>query len=107
MRKSQQMDPGRAMKLNRLIVNDHFTKLKNVMKDTEVMNKPELIYNMDENDYRFTIHHHQTVLARKCEKRVRLIAAEHSENVTIASCANVLCQIVPPMVLFKGKRLKP
>jgi hypothetical protein len=41
------------------------------------MNKPELIYNMDEKGCRLTIYicHHQTALA----KRTHLLATEHAE----------------------------
>jgi hypothetical protein len=107
MRISQQMNTGRAMKLNRFIVKYHFTKLKDVMNDIEVMSKPERIYNMDDKGCRLTIHHQQTVLARKGAKIVNLIAPEHGENFTTVSCDNASGQTIPPIILFKGKRLKP
>jgi hypothetical protein len=51
--------------LNRFIISDHFTKLKDAMKDTEVMYKQKLSYTTDEKGYCFTLHQHQTVLGRK------------------------------------------
>lgn len=36
----------------------------------------------------------------------RTLAPEHAENVTIVSCGNASGQYIPPMILFKGQRLK-
>lgn len=38
---------------------------------------------------------------------MHLTAPEHGENVSIVGCGNALGQAVPPLILFKGKRLKP
>ncbi|KAI4471518.1 zinc finger fyve/phd-type [Holotrichia oblita] len=62
---------------------------------------------MDEKGCRLMLHHQQRVLAEKVFKRVQLIGSEYAENVTIVGCANALCQVIPPMILFKGQRLKP
>lgn len=106
-RKAQAMNPARAQKLNRNIVSDYFEKLERVLDELGLKNKPQSIYNMDEKGCRLTIHHQQTVLALKGSKRVHLIAPEHSENVTIVGCGNAIGSATPPMVIFKGKRLKP
>lgn len=106
-RKAQHMNPGRAMKLNKFIVDDHFSKLRNVLMEKDFMTKTERIYNIDEKGCRLTVHHQQTVLARRGAKRVHLVAPEHAENVTVVACANALGTSVPPMIIFKGQRLKP
>ncbi|XP_026318758.1 uncharacterized protein LOC113229402 [Hyposmocoma kahamanoa] len=106
-RKAQFMNPARAQKLNKFIVDDHFSKIKAVYDDLDLKNHPERIYNMDEKGCRLTIHHQQTVLAQKGAKRVHLQSSEHAESVTIAGCVNALGTAIPPMVIFKGKRLKP
>lgn len=106
-RKAQSMNPSRAIKLNPFIVNDHFQKLRDIMIENQLMDRPELIYNIDEKGVRLTIHHQQNVLARRGAKRVHLVAPEHAENVTIVTCANAIGSAIPPMVLFKGQRLKP
>ncbi|KAJ8892203.1 hypothetical protein PR048_004783 [Dryococelus australis] len=64
------------------------------------------IYHMDEKGCHFTIHHQQTVVAQKGAKLVHLQSSEHAESVTIPGCVNALCTVIPPMVIFKGKRLK-
>lgn len=106
-RKAQQMNPARAQKMNKVIVNDYFTKLKSIFTKLELFDKPGNVYNMDEKGCRLTIHKQQTVLAKKGAKRVHLTAPEHGENVSIVGCGNALGQAIPPFILFKGKRLKP
>ncbi|KAJ8969718.1 hypothetical protein NQ314_001616 [Rhamnusium bicolor] len=81
IRKAQNMNPARAQKLNKFIVNDYFTKL--------------------------TLHHQQIVLAKKGVKRLHLVASEHAQNVTVVGCVTAIGSAIPPMVIFKGKRLKP
>lgn len=106
-RKAQAMNAARAQKMNRFIVKDYFTKLNEIYETMGLKNKPERIYNMDEKGCRLTIHHQQTVLARKGTKRLHLIAPEHAENVTVVACVSATGNVMPPMILFKGKRMKP
>lgn len=41
-RKAQNLNPARAQKLNKTVVSDYFAKLRKVMEDNDIMNKPEL-----------------------------------------------------------------
>lgn len=106
-RKAQNMNPARAQKLNPIIVGDYFTKLGNILDNLGFKNKPERLYNMDEKGCRLTLHHQQTVLAKKGEKRLHLVAPEHAENVTVVGCVSACGSAIPPMIIFKGKRFKP
>lgn len=106
-RKAQSMNPARAQKLNPFIVSDYFEKLGNVMDTLDIKNHPEKVYNVDEKGCRLTLHHQQTVVAQKGVKRVHLVAPEHAENVTVVACANAVGNVIPPMILFKGQRMKP
>ena len=106
-RRTQNLNPARACKLNKFIVTDYFDKLKTVINETDVAGKPQLIYNIDEKGCRLTLHHQQQVLAKKGAKRVHIVAPEHAENVTIVTCGNASGQFIPPVILFKGQRLKP
>ena len=107
LRKAQVMNPGRAMKLNKVIVKDYFEKLQTVMTDGEFFEQPSKIFNMDEKGCRLTMPHQQNVLAKKGSKRVHMVASEHAENVTIVACVNAVGWAIPPMIIFKGKRGKP
>ncbi|VEN46250.1 unnamed protein product [Callosobruchus maculatus] len=106
-RKAQHLNPARAQKLNKTVVSDYFAKLKKILEDNDIMNKPERIFNIDEKGCQLTLHKSPEVLAERGSKRVHLVASEHGENVTIVSCGNALGHAIPPMILFKGKRMKP
>ncbi|KAJ8931628.1 hypothetical protein NQ314_015422 [Rhamnusium bicolor] len=45
--------------------------------------------------------------SKKGCKAVTLVASEHAENVTVVGCVSAIGSAIPPMVIFKGKRLKP
>lgn len=105
-RKAQFMNPARAQKLNKPIVQQHFQEVKKLYDELDIPNHPERVYNVDEKGCRLTIHHQQTVLAEKGNRRVHMIAQEHAENVTITACVNASGNAIPPMIIFKGKRLK-
>ncbi|XP_049840339.1 uncharacterized protein LOC126285059 [Schistocerca gregaria] len=62
---------------------------------------------MDENGCRLALHKSPDVLAKKGVKCLHFVASEHWENVTIVSCGNAIGQVIPPTILFKGKRRKP
>ncbi|KAJ8969110.1 hypothetical protein NQ314_001920 [Rhamnusium bicolor] len=106
-RKAQNLNPARAQKLNKFIVNDHFTKLEEIMGAMNIIDNPKRIYNIDEKGCRLCLHHQQKLLARKGARRVHLVANVHSQNVSIVACGNAIGTAIPPMILFKGKRMKP
>ncbi|XP_013200639.2 uncharacterized protein LOC106143167 [Amyelois transitella] len=106
-RKSQNLNPARAAKLNKVVVADYFAKLKKTMEENDVLNKPERIFNVDEKGCQLNLHKAPQVLAERGTKRVHLVAPEHGENVTVVSCGSALGHAIPPMILFKGKRMKP
>lgn len=105
-RKSQSLNPARAQKLNPFIVNDYFAKLGTVITQLDLNGRPQNIFNMDEKGIRLTLHHQQNVLALKGAKRVHLVSHEHAENVTAVACVSAMGAVIPPMILFKGKRYR-
>ena len=105
-RKAQSMNPARAQKLNRFIVNDYFTKMERVQTELQLFDKPDRIFNMDEKGCQLSLHHQQKVLAKKGSKRVHLVAPEHGENVTIVACGSAGGIVIPPMIIYKGQRKK-
>lgn len=106
MRKAQLLNPARAQKLNKSIVQQHFQEVKKLYDELDIPSHPERLYNIDEKGCRLTIHNQQKVLAEKGNRRVHMVAQEHAENVTIAACVSAAGNVIPPMIVFKGKRLK-
>ncbi|KAL0830168.1 hypothetical protein ABMA28_003625 [Loxostege sticticalis] len=96
-RKAQFMNPARAQKLNKPLVEQHFKEIREIYDDL----------NIDRRTSRtLTIHQQPQVLAEKGSRRDHLIAQEHAENVTVAICINAADMAIPPMILFKGKRMR-
>lgn len=62
---------------------------------------------MDEKGCRFTIHNSQMVLAEHKAKQVHLIVNKHVQNMTIVGCVIAIGNMIPSMILFKGKQKKP
>lgn len=105
-RKTQMMNPAREEKLNKDIVKDHFEKIKLILENLQIKENPGKIYNIYEKGCKITLHHQQSVLAQKGAKRIHVISKEHSENVKIVGCVNAVGDIIPPMIIFKGKLMK-
>lgn len=106
-RTAQNLNPARAQKVNRFIVSDYFHKLNDLLLSKNLMGKPESVYNVDEKGCRLSLHKQPSVYAKTGTKRVHIVAKEHGESVSIVSCGNALGSAVPPMILFKGVRMKP
>ncbi|KAJ8872310.1 hypothetical protein PR048_025914 [Dryococelus australis] len=77
------------------------------MLDCDVADKLNLICNVDEKVCKLSLYHKQQIFARKDVKRVHIIASEHAENITVVTLGGAIGQFVSPMILFRGKRLKP
>ena len=52
------------------------------------------------------LHKQPPVLTKKGGKSINLVAAEHGKYVTIVSCGYAIESAIPPMLLFKGQRMK-
>jgi hypothetical protein len=95
------------MEMNRVVVADYFLKLMAVSMKEELMQKAQCFYNMDEKGCRLTLHHPQKVYAATGAKWVPFVAPKHAESATIVACGNATGRVIPPMVLFRGKRNQP
>ncbi len=104
LRQPQHLNEARAQKMNKPIVADYFEKLRNVMTELDIMNKPEKIFNMDEKGIQMSLHKSPKVLTTKGKKRNHVRGKEHGENVTVVAAGSAVGFLIPPMILFKGVR---
>jgi hypothetical protein len=81
--------------------------LKKLLETNNLQHSPERIYDLDEKGIWLCLHRSATVLTKKGAKRVYNRNQEHGENVTVVACENAIGNAVPPIILFKGKRVKP
>lgn len=76
---------------------------EDVMTETDVIEKPKCIFNMDEMSCRLSLHKHLTVFVKIGAKRVHMLA----EDVTLVICGNALGQAISPLILMEGIRQTP
>jgi len=70
------------------------------MKELRIMNKPQCTYNVNEKGYTLCLHKQPLVLTQKGGKRINLVAVNMGKMPP-------LCPVdMPPILLFKGQRLK-
>ena len=103
-RTPQALNEARAQKLNKPLITDYFDKLKDLLLELDIIDKPERIFNMDEKGIRMCQHKKNKVLAKKGSRRVHSRGKEHGENVTAVCAGSALGLVVPPMILFKGQK---
>ncbi|KAG5883365.1 hypothetical protein JTB14_000030 [Gonioctena quinquepunctata] len=93
---------------SRYTIDNYLKKLKDVMTEIGIIDKPQCIFNLVESGCQLNLHKEHTVFAKKVAKRIHLLSEEHAQNVTVVSCGNALDQAIPPMILMlKGVRQKP
>ena len=107
LRKPEGLSAARAAMLNPKTIGDHFTKLGEVLDKTDLKSKPCQIYNLDETGLSL-VHTPSKVISTKGKKTVQSrTSADRGENVTVLVCANAQGTVLPPFIIFKGKRLSP
>ncbi|XP_022112053.1 jerky protein homolog-like isoform X2 [Acanthaster planci] len=107
LRKPEGLSAARAAMLNPKVIGDHFTKLGEVLDTTGLKSKPAQIYNLDETGLSL-VHTPSKVISTKGKKTVQSrTSGDRGENVTVLVCANAQGTVLPPFIIFKGKRLSP
>ena len=105
IRKSESLSQARAIGLNSAVVGSWFDELGTFLREKNVMNKGEKIWNFDETGIQLTCKAGEVVAEKGAKVVSSLTPAEKGETVTVAACTNSLGNYIPPMVLFKGKKL--
>jgi len=94
---------GRAMGFN-LPSKDRFFQLYQEQLNKEKFTASR-IYNMDESGLT-VVHKPHKILAKRGQKQVgRITSGEKGETMTVICCTNATGSFVPPMLIFKRKRM--
>jgi len=75
--------------------------LEDTLKEHNLFDSPEQIYNMDESGMPLDPGP-SNVIAKRGQKKVCYRVSGKKEQITILGCANALGQAIPPMVIFEG-----
>lgn len=90
--------------INKETLDFYFTSLEDVLKEHDLLDKPQQIYNVDESgvplDPKPPI-----IVTKKGSKKVRYRVTGKKGQVTVVACANACGQAIPPMVIYDAKKL--
>ena len=94
---------SRSNAVNQETLDHYFALLCQTLTDNNLLDKPSLIYNMDESG--MPLDHKQLKrIGQKGMKKVHGRASGNKSQITILACANAAGTSLPPMVIFKGER---
>ena len=102
MAKPQKLQISRAKSASQEVIDTYFSELGKVMRDNNLMEAPQRIYNIDETGIS-TEHAPPKIICSK-ESNPQAVTSERSANVTIIAGANAVGNYIPPFYVFPGKR---
>ncbi|KAJ4430468.1 hypothetical protein ANN_22684 [Periplaneta americana] len=104
-RKPQGLLQARSDGLNKIDVQNYFYLLEQLLKDLNLFNCPESIYNCDETGFPLNNTAQNHIIAKKGSKQViSKTCVEKGENVTVLACTSPVGNFISPFVIYKGKR---
>ena len=106
LRKGDALAQPRANAVNSVNIKNYFNLLEKTLKTNELFDCPSRIYNMDESGLPLD-HKPAKVIALKGTKKVHCRTSGNKMQITVLACANAAGSVIPPMVIFEGKRLNP
>ena len=104
LRKGDALAQPRATAVNATNFKNYFDLLKKTLTTHHLLDCPNRIYNMDETGLPLD-HKPSKVVALKGAKKVHCRTSGNKMQITILACANAGGTVIPPMVIFEGKRL--
>ena len=105
VKKPESLSAGRAMGMNEQVVSNWFDMYAKTLDELGIADLPAHIWNTDETG----LQDHfvsDKVVAEKGRPCYEINASEKGETSTVLATFNAVGQYSPPMVIFKGKRLK-
>ncbi len=97
---------ARASASDRNVLESYFDELESTLEANELMDKPCLIYNMDETGMPLDPKPLK-VVTRKGHKNPSQISSGIKSQVTVVGCVSAGGQCMPPMVIWDRKNLPP
>ena len=105
LRKAEPMSAQRMNNSTPEVIKDYFEKLAAVLVRLDLMNKPMQIFNADESGIT-CVHKPGKILTQMGKRAVfSKVSAERGTSTTILVAGSAAGLVVPPMMIFKGKRL--
>ena len=106
IRSAERLSYARAVSSSPEIVDHYYDVLEQTLVDNELQSSPSQVFNMDETGMPLEPDL-PLVIAGKGEKHVSCITTGNKAQVTVAAACNAAGYVIPPMVIFDRKTLKP
>ena len=106
LRQPESTSMARARGFNREAIDRYFSLLETIIDENNL--DAGQIFNMDESGISTVQKKCQKVLGRKGKHQIGSLASgERGMNTTVVCCASAAGNYVPPIILFKRKRMPP
>ena len=106
LRKGDALAQPRANAVTEANVHQYYSLLEKTLQENGILNCPSRVYNMDESGMPLD-HKPPKVVVPKGTKKVHCQTSGNKAQITILACGNAAGYMIPPMVIFEGKRLNP
>jgi len=106
VKRAEGLSAAQAEAVNESKVLNWFDELKLMFTNTNVLNKPEFIWNLDESGLQDVFKSNRAVGERGVQL-YQVQAGEKGDTTTIVPVFNAFGTVATLMVIFKGARLKP
>ncbi|XP_064633674.1 uncharacterized protein LOC135491633 [Lineus longissimus] len=92
----------RAKAFNKELIDKYYNDLKAILQKYNLMDKPELIYNLDETGV--NTEHNPPRIVGPVNERLPAITSTRGAITTVLACGNAIGNAMPPYFVFAGKR---
>lgn len=106
LRKGDALAQPRANAVNTENISEYYSLLEKTLKKHGLFNCPSRLYNMDESGMLLDHKPHKVIVLRGT-KKVHCRTSGNKAQISVLACANAAGNVIPPMVIFEGKRLNP
>jgi len=106
LRKGDALAQPRANAVTATNINQYYKLLEKTLKEYGLFDCPSRIWNMDETGMPLD-HKPPKVIVLKGTKKVHCQTSGNKSQITVLACASAAGGVIPPMVIFEGKRLNP
>ncbi|XP_052088188.1 uncharacterized protein LOC127725302 [Mytilus californianus] len=101
--KPRALEVARAKAANKENITKYFNELEKALLKYDLMDKPHLIYNVDEKGV--TINHNPSKVVSGVETSSQEVTSGKGDTVTILGCGNAIGNALPPYFVFPGQRM--
>lgn len=97
---------ARAAASSRESIDDYFDLLEKTLADSGLVNYPTLIFNMDETGFPLDPKPLKSIHGRG-DKNPYSVRSGSKAQVTVAACVSASGQSIPPLIIWKRKKMTP